>query len=117
MSNEILAELQDVFPTENFTVPYIEMKFRLAGKYGEDKLEEVLLALIEKGVLVKFEFNNSIQYKSKKEIPITLGKRKSAAAGKTPDQLTELSKIVIELAKDNPNLADMVKSYQEKYKI
>ncbi|MHA2251735.1 MAG: hypothetical protein ACXAD7_15330 [Candidatus Kariarchaeaceae archaeon] len=122
MSTEILKELLDVFPTVNYTVPYIEMKFRMAGKHGEEKLLEVLASLVEKGVLSKFDFNNQVHYKSKEDIPLSLDGSAAAASSTAPssgqsDQLTDLSKIVVELSKtvDNDKIHDLVQRYQDTY--
>ena len=120
MSNELLIELIDLFPSIGMVVPEVELKFRLAAKHGQDTLDDVLGKLVDKQVLSKFDFNNMVHYKSKEDIPITLGGKPAAGrAAANGAQIAELSKIVIELAKSNDNteLTDLVKAYQEKYSL
>ncbi|MHA2172857.1 MAG: hypothetical protein ACXADH_11480 [Candidatus Kariarchaeaceae archaeon] len=121
MSNELLIELIDLFPSVGMVVPEVELKFRLAAKHGQDTLDDVLDKLVNKQILSRFDFNNMIHYKSKEDIPITLGGKPAAGGAATAAangvQLIELSKIVMELAKsaNNAEVSDLAKAYQEKY--
>lgn len=115
---ELLTELMDVFPNVGFVVPYVELKFRLAGKYGPELLDATLEKLVGKEILNKFEFNNSVNYKSKEEIPVSLGGSKSAAGGDSSQQLKDLSEIVMAIGKalGNDSVNALISKYASNYK-
>ena len=112
----ILKDLIELFPVENQVVPYVELKFRLGPKYGED-LETMLKKLVDIEILSRFEFNNTVHYKSKKDIPLKLNTGDSSAAQVDDDQIKELSKLVFALAttSGNKELEDLANEYKKKY--
>ena len=115
-----LSDLIEVFPSQGSVVPYVEMKFRLAPKYSPEGMESMLTQLIEKGILTKFEFNNTIHYKAKEEIPVSLGATASSGnnSGSAPSgQMKDLEKIIFAIgtAMNNDNVADLINEYQKNY--
>ncbi len=122
MSRELLLDIGEVFPSVGMVVPELELNFRLAAKYTPAKVKDVLESLVEKGVLTRFEFNNTIHYKAKEDIPINVGESKTEAINQEKlspqiDHLRDLSEIVLEIAKtiENPHINELVKKYQDTY--
>lgn len=125
---EILKHLMELFPVVGHVEGEKELKMKIVMKYGGESkevvdeklntLDEVIEELKDQGVLNEFEFNNTINYKAKKDIPISLDR------GRTPTpstgdgkQLKALSKLVVAMAKtsDDPEVQDLLKNYTEKY--
>ena len=121
----LLLELGDVFPTVGAVVPFVELKFRLAGKYTTEGLEGMLTQLVEKDILGRFEFNNSVNYKCKGEIPLSVTAKAAptpasgSSNGSVDDQrIRDLETIVFALGgvvKDLPT-QDLISKYQATYK-
>jgi len=118
----------ELFPVVGHVEGEKELKMKIVMKYGGEprevvdeklkSLDEVIEELKDQGVLNEFEFNNTINYKAKKDIPISLGR------GSTPTpapgdgkQLKALSELVVALAKtsDNPDVQDLLNAYTKKY--
>lgn len=128
---ELLQEFIELFPVEGHVVGYVELKYRLAGKYGADTLDEMLEKLIDKGYLSKFEFNNTVNYKAQKEMPVSLdgggGVRSSAPATPTPsgvsqtggngNQIKALGDLVVAIAEtiDDENVKSQLEAYKKKF--
>lgn len=115
---ELLGDFMELFPVEGQVVPYIELKFRLASKYSQEDLDEMLEKLTEKGVLNRFEFNNTVHYKSKKDIPIALSASSSSTTSADgADQLARLSELVLSIADslENEEIKKMASDYRENY--
>ncbi|MDH5404343.1 MAG: hypothetical protein OEY49_17725 [Candidatus Heimdallarchaeota archaeon] len=114
--NEILGELMDVFPNIGARVPYVEIKFKIAGKFGIDKVDPFLEKLENMGILSKYDFNNMLFYKSLKDIPISLGNA-AVASGGSPDQLKELTNIIIEIGKklNDDSINSLINEYVAKH--
>jgi hypothetical protein len=116
--NALLLEIGDLFPSIGMVVPYIEIKFRLAGKHGQETLDATLEELVQMDVMSKFEFNGQLHYKSKDDIPITVGNKKGSAdaPSESSDQVNDLAEIVFAIANslDNPEINDMVQKYKSK---
>ena len=129
IEENVLKELIGIFPNEGHVVPYIELKFRLASQCSPKELEKFLDKLIENDILTRYEFNNTVHYKSKTDIPLSLGGKpaspeETTMSSTTPtfngaDQLAALSKIVIELVKnvDNVNLNSLIENYKKDFKL
>ncbi len=129
MSNkELLSKLNEVFPVQAAVVPYIELRFRYGPQFGEEELENTLKALVDGGVLLRYEFNSAVHYKLLAEFlsldaitpaPTanveTTGDVKVSA--KRNGQLDELSKLVIQISKhiDNKTLEVLIDDYRQKY--
>ena len=118
--NALLIEISDLFPTIGMVVPYIEIKFRLSGKHGQDFVDATLHKLVESETMSRFEFNNQIHYKSKEDIPMSLGgKPKSNPSGgsNNSSQLEDLSKILFAISEtlNNSEINEMVQKYKSKY--
>ncbi|MHA2028506.1 MAG: hypothetical protein ACW99A_07720 [Candidatus Kariarchaeaceae archaeon] len=115
--NALLLEIGDLFPSIGMVVPYIEIKFRLSGKYGQEAVDTALEELIQMEKMSKFEFNNQLHFKSKDDIPIEIGKAKtSGSPAGSSNQIDDLAEIVFEIANslDNPEINELVKKYQSK---
>lgn len=124
---EILTAFMEVFPNEGHVVPMVEIKFRLAARFGAEKVDDILDELVTSEVLSRFEFNNTVHYKAKKDIPLSLKGGSSGNNGETvpaPEvsvessgQLADLSKLVVAIAKatGNPTVRQLLEEYQEKY--
>lgn len=110
---ELLADLISVFPMEGANVPYVELKFRFAGKYSPEVLDSTLKNLVDQGVLTTFEFGG-LNYKALKDIPVGGAKAAPASNG---GQLDDLGKIIVEMAKhiNDASLKALVEQYQSKY--
>jgi hypothetical protein len=114
------------FPDVGTTLGEQELKFQVIMKYGQETqevqkeklnaLNEVLNELIEQGILSSFEFGGNLNYKSKKEIPLSIGGAAPAPAT-GGDQLKTLSELVLALAasSDDATVADLAKAYKSKY--
>lgn len=117
--NALLLEICDLFPSIGMVVPYIEIKFRLAGKHGQDAVETALEELIQMEKMSKFEFNNQLHYKSKDDIPLSFGSVKSTAStsGGSSNQLDDLTEIVFAISEtlDNSDVSDLIAKYKSKY--
>lgn len=118
--NALLIEISDLFPTIGMVVPYIEIKFRLSGKFGQDFVDSTLHKLVESETVSRFEFNNQIHYKSKDDIPMSFGgKPKSIPSSETdnPSQIEDLSKIIFAISEtlNNSEVTKMVDNYKSKY--
>ncbi|MCE7735442.1 MAG: hypothetical protein GPJ54_11230 [Candidatus Heimdallarchaeota archaeon] len=117
--NPLLLEIGDLFPSIGMVVPYIEIKFRLAGKHGQEALDTALEELIQMEKMSKFEFNNQLHYKSKDDIPIAFGSAKNTASSpsNSSNQLEDLAEIVLAIgeALDNPIVSDLISKYKSKY--
>ncbi len=111
--SELLREFIQVFPTEGTIVPYIELKFRYAGAYGPDTLDELLLELEEQKVLSKFVFNGNINYKLIKDLPVNIGTKVKSSGS----ELEDLKKIVFKIAEviNDPSVNKLVNEYKDKY--
>lgn len=109
---EMLKDMMGIFPVEGQVVPYVELKFRLGAKYGQDVLDDVLTDLVNKEILSRFEFNNTVHYKSKKDIPLSLAG--SAQDTTDPSQLSALSELVLALAESSSD--DRVSQLLDQYK-
>jgi hypothetical protein len=112
---ELLTAFMELFPVDGQVVPLVEIKFRLAAKFGSEKVEEMLDRLVEDEVLSRFEFNNTVHYKSKKDIPLALG----AGAAPTADasQISALSDLVVALAQSSSDdkVKELLAKYQEQF--
>lgn len=117
--NALLLEIGDLFPSIGMVVPYIEIKFRLAGKHGQEAVETTLEELIQIGKMSKFEFNNQLHYKSKDDIPIAFGSTKSTSSAPvgSSSQLDDLSEIIFAIgaALDNSDVSNLINKYKSKY--
>lgn len=115
---EILLELGNIFTGPGIVTPFVELKFRLSGQFGPDNVEQVLQTLVDKDVLNRFEFNNTVNYKSKEEIPLQLtrGKAPAASSGSSgsSEQVKALSVLVLALADEMGN--DKVSALADIYK-
>ncbi len=113
MNNELLLALNEVFPSEGVTVPYIELKFRYGGKFGVDKLDELLEELVNQDVMTSYEFGGSKNYKTLKDLPLKMGGAKSANG----DMNTDLSKLLKALAvkTGDSSIIDMAENFSKKY--
>jgi len=118
--NALLIDISNLFPTIGMVVPYIEIKFRLSGKHGQDLVDATLHKLVESENMSRFEFNNQIHYKSKDDIPMSFGPKSNSSPSidsNPPSQLAELSKIVFAISEtlNNSKINYMVKNYKSKY--
>ena len=116
----LLIEISDLFPTIGMVVPYIEIKFRLAGKHGQDLVDAILRKLVESEIMSRFEFNNQIHYKSREDIPISFGVKSNPNPPNNQtksSQLEDLSKIVLAISEtlNIPEINEMVNNYKSKY--
>ena len=115
----LLLEIGDLFPSIGMVVPYIEIKFRLAAKYGQDVVDTTLEELVQMEKMSKFEFNNQLHYKSKDDIPMAFGSTQSASSGNdgSSTQLDDLSEIVLAIgeALNNASVSDLISKYKSKY--
>ena len=109
---DVLKYLMEIFPAVGSVEgkPLIEMKYKMQFGGSDDKmteLQDVIDKLKEKGVLNEFEFNNTINYKAKKDIPIAL-----AGAGAGGDDLSALKELVLALAAqhDDPKIKELAQN-------
>ena len=127
MSNkELLSKLNEVFPVQAAVVPYIELRFRYGPQFGVEELESTLEALVDEGVLLRYEFNTSVHYKLLTEfIPLDndtakpIVKTESTVKLQNVDngQLDDLTKLVIQISKhiENKTLEVLIDDFREKY--
>ncbi|MCH8905624.1 MAG: hypothetical protein IH840_00930 [Candidatus Heimdallarchaeota archaeon] len=115
---EILLELGNIFTGPGIVTPFVELKFRLSGKFGPDNVEEVLQTLVDKEILNRFEFNNTVNYKSKEEIPMQLDRGAAPAARGgavgSSEQVKALSVLILAMADEMGN--DKVSALADIYK-
>lgn len=129
---ELLKHLMEFFPTEGSVMGIQELKYNVIMKYADlskddqkQKLEEfetLLEKLDDEGVLNKFEFNNTVNYKAKQEIPISLGGGGSSG-GAVPTPSTDtpkikvLSDLVVALAEtsDDPKVKTLLNQFKEEF--
>lgn len=125
---ELLKHLMEFFPTEGSVMGVQELKYNIIMKYADlskeeqkeklNEFDELLEKLNEEGILNKFEFNNTVNYKAKQEIPINLGGSSSSKDVPSPStndaQLSALSDLVVALAEESDN--SQVKTLLDKYK-
>lgn len=116
--SDLLKDLLEVFPSINSVVPYVELKFRFGSKYGE-VLDDILKKLESKGILTRYEFSGSVNYKSKAEIPVSLAGGGSTNSSGNSDQLKDLSKLVLEIGKklNDNSISSMLDEFKAKYQF
>lgn len=123
-NKELLSKLSEIFPVQAAVVPYIELRFRYGPQFGVEELESTLEALVDGGVLLRYEFNTSVHYKLLTEFisldnnttkPIS--KVDSTVKGKENEQLDDLTKLVIQISKhiDNKTLEVLIDDFRRKY--
>jgi hypothetical protein len=114
---ELLTAFMELFPVDGQVVPLVEIKFRLAAKFGSESVEEMLDKLVEDEVLSRFEFNNTVHYKSKKDIPLTLGGGSSASPAADSGQISALSDLVVALAQSSSDskVKELLAKYQDQF--
>ena len=129
MSNkELISKLNEVFPVQSAVVPFMELRFRYGPQFGEEELENTLKALVDGGVLLRYEFNSTVHYKLLAEFlsldtitPAPTAKENTSKIEVSSDgngQLDDLSKLVIEISKhiDNKTLEVLIDDFRAKYK-
>jgi hypothetical protein len=125
-NKELLTKLNEVFPVQAAVVPYIELRYRYGPQFGVEDLESTLKALVDEGILLRYEFNDSVQYKLLTEFlpldaksPKSTGKVESTVNVQSPGngQLDDLSKLVIQISKqiDNKTLEVLIDDFRQKY--
>lgn len=115
MSDELLRALNEVFPSEGITVPYIELKFRYAGKYGGEKLDELLESLVGQGIMTSYEFGGTKNYKTLKDLPMKFGVGSVPAGnGDMNSDLVKLLKALAEKTGDS-EIINMANDFEAKY--
>lgn len=123
-NKELLSKLSEIFPVQAAVVPYIELRFRYGPQFGVEELESTLEALVDGGVLLRYEFNTSVHYKLLTEFisldnntTKLISKVDSTVKGKENEQLDDLTKLVIQISKhiDNKTLEVLIDDFRQKY--
>lgn len=116
MSDELLRALNEAFPSEGVTIPFIELKFRYAGQYGMDTLESLLKDLVDKEIMLSYEFNGSLNYKSLKDLPLKLGAStpiNEASSDMNKDLISLLSALAAKTG--DPSIIKMAEDFLTNY--
>ncbi|MCY3413852.1 MAG: hypothetical protein INQ03_19565 [Candidatus Heimdallarchaeota archaeon] len=119
MSEELLKAMIEVFPNENMTVPYIELKFRYGGRFGMDVLEETLQKLIDMGYMTSYEFAGNVNYKNLKDLPISFsgGSTTTVTPAGDGSMASDIAGILNAMADKigDSNITKMVSDFKNKY--
>lgn len=116
MSDELLRALNEAFPSEGVTIPFIELKFRYAGQYGMDKLESMLKELVDKEIMTSYEFNGSLNYKTLKDLPLNMD-ASTPVVNTNSDMNKDLISLLSALAAktDDPSIIKMADDFLNNY--